>query len=71
MYPIWSPRLTCGDVNTPGFDGFPAKAQAAKANSEATVYNLLQLEPGIREFRLIYHCLTAFYPGPKTSSPKI
>lgn len=63
-------RLARGDVNMPGFDGFPIEVQAPEARFEAAVYNLLRSQPDIRVSRLLYHRVPVQHPGPKITVPQ-
>ncbi|KAL6409853.1 3-hydroxybutyryl- dehydratase [Ilyonectria robusta] len=63
-------RLARGDVNMPGFDGFPIEVQAPEARFEAAVYNLLRSQPDIRVSRLLYHRVPVQHPGPKVTVPQ-
>lgn len=48
-------RLARGDVNMPGFDGFPIVKQISEVHFEAAVYRLLEYVPGIRASKLLYY----------------
>ncbi|KAI4266827.1 MAG: hypothetical protein L6R38_008525 [Xanthoria sp. 2 TBL-2021] len=63
-------RLARGDVNMPGFDGFPIEKQVPEALFEAAVYKLLRSEPGIRASRLLYHRAPKQSPGPRLTIPR-
>ncbi|KAK2612300.1 hypothetical protein QQS21_001726 [Conoideocrella luteorostrata] len=63
-------RLARGDVNMPGFDGFPVKEQAAEAEFEAAVYRLLFPETDIRASRLLYHGVPVQHPEPSLVAPQ-
>ncbi|KAK0643284.1 3-hydroxybutyryl-CoA dehydratase [Cercophora newfieldiana] len=63
-------RLARGDVNMPGFDGFPIEVQASEARFETAVYNLLQSEPLIQSSRLLYSRVPVQHPGPKFTIPQ-
>lgn len=48
-------RLARGDVDMPGFDGFPIVKQISEVHFEAAVYRLLEYVPGIRASKLLYY----------------
>ncbi|KAK0614924.1 3-hydroxybutyryl-CoA dehydratase [Bombardia bombarda] len=63
-------RLARGDVNMPGFDGFPIHKQAPEAHFETAVYNLLRSEPDIRVTRLLYSRVPVQYAQPGLEIPQ-
>ncbi|KAL8883680.1 MAG: hypothetical protein Q9215_008095, partial [Flavoplaca cf. flavocitrina] len=63
-------RLARGDVNMPGFDGFPIEKQVPEALFEAAVYTLLRSEPDIRASHLLYYRPPKQNPGPRPSIPR-
>ncbi|KAI4280128.1 MAG: hypothetical protein L6R35_005971 [Caloplaca aegaea] len=63
-------RLARGDVNMPGFDGFPIERQIPEALFEAAVYRLLRSEPEIRASHLLYYRPPKQNPGPRLSIPR-
>ncbi|KAG5749517.1 hypothetical protein H9Q69_008737 [Fusarium xylarioides] len=63
-------RLARGDVNMPGFDGFPIDLQASEARFEVAVYNLLKQEPGVRISRLLYSRIPIQHPGSMFAIPQ-
>ena len=63
-------RLARGDVNMPGFDGFPIEKQVPETLFEAAVYRLLRSEPDIRASYLLYYRPPKQSPGPTPSIPR-
>ncbi|KAG6017606.1 hypothetical protein E4U43_000739 [Claviceps pusilla] len=63
-------RLARGDVNMPGYDGFPIHVQVPEAQFEAELYDLLQSEPNILASRLLYYRIPIKHEGPDTGRPK-
>ncbi|UKZ67459.1 uncharacterized protein TrAtP1_008618 [Trichoderma atroviride] len=63
-------RLARGDVNMPGFDGFPIDVQVPEAKFEAEVYKLLLPETNIMVSRLLYHRIPKLYEGTKGERPE-
>lgn len=63
-------RLARGDVNMPGYDGFPIHVQVPEAQFEAEVYDLLQSEPNILASRLLYYRIPIKHEGPSIGRPK-
>ncbi|XDG01790.1 hypothetical protein ABKA04_001405 [Annulohypoxylon sp. FPYF3050] len=63
-------RLARGDVNMPGYDGFPIHTQIPEVQFEAEVYQLLQSEPNILASQLLYHRLPVRHPASNVDRPK-
>lgn len=63
-------RLARGDVNMPGYDGFPIHTQIPEVQFEAEVYQLLQSEPNILASQLLYHRLPVQHPASNVDRPK-
>ncbi|TVY13603.1 hypothetical protein LARI1_G008175 [Lachnellula arida] len=63
-------RLARGDVNMPGFDGFPMDRQVPEVKFEAIVYDLLRSEPDIMTSRLLYHRIPVQHIGPRLEVPQ-
>ncbi|KAK1248583.1 hypothetical protein MKX08_006803 [Trichoderma sp. CBMAI-0020] len=63
-------RLARGDVNMPGFDGFPIDVQVPEVKFEAEVYKLLLPETDILVSRLLYYRIPKLYEGPKLERPE-
>lgn len=64
-------RLARGDVNMPGYEGFPIHVQVPEVKFEAEVYELLQSEPDILASRLLYYRVPVQHEGfPKLDRPK-
>lgn len=62
-------RLARGDVNMPGYDGFPVHVQVPEVKFEMAVYELLCSEPGILASRLLYNRIPAQHVGPRLGPP--
>lgn len=63
-------RLARGDVNMPGFDGFPIDVQVPEAKFEAEVYKLLLPETDILASRLLSSRIPKLYKCPKLERPE-
>lgn len=63
-------RMARGDVNMPGFDGFPQDVQVSEVKLEAATYELLRSESTIRVSRLLYHHVPKQYSGERTPKPR-
>jgi hypothetical protein len=62
-------RLARGDVNMPGYDGFPIEVQLPEARFEEAIYDALRKESDIRVSRLLYSRLPSQYPNPRINIP--
>lgn len=62
-------RVARGDVNIPGFDGFPFQRQVPEVRFEAATYELLRSEPDLLTARLLYHRVPVQYPEPRLQRP--
>lgn len=63
-------RLARGDVNMPGYDGFPIHVQIPEVKFEAAVYELLHSEPSISSSRLLYYHIPLQHVGPRHDRPR-
>ncbi|KDR79794.1 hypothetical protein GALMADRAFT_241875 [Galerina marginata CBS 339.88] len=63
-------RLARGDVNMPGYDGFPVYVQVPEVKFEAATYELLRYEPGILVSSLLYHRVPVLHDGPRLELPQ-
>lgn len=62
-------RLARGDVNVPGFDGFPMDWQVPEVRFEAATYELLRPENDIRASHLLYYRVPVQHLGPRLAKP--
>jgi hypothetical protein len=63
-------RLARGDVNMPGFDGFPIDVQVPEVKFEAQVYKPLLPETDILVSHLLYYRIPKLHEGPKLERPE-
>ena len=63
-------RLARGDVNMPGFDGFPLRRQVADVEFEAHTYELLRHEPGVLNSNLLHYRAPVHNAQPGVEVPK-
>lgn len=62
-------RLANGDVNMPGFDGWPYEKQVSEVIFEAATYQLLCTSPMIRASKLLYHRPPVQHIGERLHKP--
>jgi hypothetical protein len=63
-------RLSNGDANMPGYDGFSLEVKAPEVRFEAAVYELLGGNEEIKLSMLLHHQVPVRHPPPLSRPPK-